>query len=107
MEKREGDFCSIAVDMGAGSIRVMLATLHSGVLSLEEVHRFQNEIKVQDGRDTWDMDYISREIVSGISKAIEESVVAPESVGVDTWGVDFVLLDRNGDLVETPVAPNP
>jgi rhamnulokinase len=104
MEKREGDFCSIAVDMGAGSIRVMLATFCDNAFSLEEVHRFDNEIRVQDGRDTWDMDYISREIVSGISKAIEESVIAPESVGVDTWGVDFVLLDRNGDLVETPVA---
>lgn len=104
MKKREGDFCSIAVDMGAGSIRVMLARLHSGVLSLKEVHRFQNEIKVQDGRDTWDMDYISSEIISGISKAIEEAELVPESVGVDTWGVDYVLLDRNGDLVETPLA---
>ncbi|RLD69762.1 MAG: rhamnulokinase [Bacteroidetes bacterium] len=104
MEKREGDFCSIAVDMGAGSIRVMLATLRDNAFSLEEIHRFDNEIRVQDGRDTWDMDYISREIVSGISKAIEVSELVPESVGVDTWGVDFVLLDRNGDLVETPVA---
>lgn len=104
MKKREGDFCSIAVDMGAGSIRVMLARLHSGILSLEEVHRFQNEIRVQDARDTWDMEYISREIFSGISKAIEQAGSTPESVGVDTWGVDYVLLDRNGDLVETPLA---
>jgi len=104
MEKREGDFCSIAVDMGAGSIRVMLATRRANVLSLEEVHRFENEIRVQDGRDTWDMEYITLEIVSGISKAIDASELAPESVGVDTWGADFVLLDRNGDLVETPVA---
>jgi len=104
MQKREGDFCAIAVDMGAGSIRVMLATCRANVLSLEEVHRFDNEIKVRDGRDTWDMEHTTREIVSGISKAIEASELAPESVGVDTWGVDIVLLDRNGDLVETPVA---
>ncbi len=104
MKKREGDFCSIAVDMGAGSIRVMLATLRAGVLSLEEVHRFENEIRIQDGRDTWDIDYITRQIVNGISMAIEVSEVPPESVGLDTWGVDIVLLDRNGDLVETPVA---
>jgi rhamnulokinase len=104
MKMREGDFCSIAVDMGAGSIRVMLATLRAGVLSLEEVHRFHNEIKVRDGRDTWDMEYITREIVSGISVAIEASSESPISIGVDTWGADFVLLDRNGDLVEAPVA---
>ncbi len=104
MKKMEGKFCSIAVDMGAGSIRVMLATLRGDAFSLEEVHRFQNEIRVQDGRDTWDMEYITREIVSGISMAIEASRESPISIGVDTWGADFVLLDRNGDLVETPVA---
>ena len=70
MEKREGDFCSIAVDMGAGSIRVMLATFRDNAFSLEEIHRFDNEIRVQDGRDTWDMEHITREIVSGISMAI-------------------------------------
>jgi len=104
MQKREADFCAIAVDMGAGSIRVMLATLHADTISLEEVHRFDNEIRVQDGRDTWDMEFITREIVSGISKAIEASELTPESVGVDTWGADIVLMDKHGDLVETPVA---
>lgn len=104
MVSKRDDFKCIAVDMGAGSIRVMLAGLGEDGLSLEEIHRFDNEIKVQDGRDTWDLEYITREIVSGISMAIESSEIAPESVGVDTWGVDFVLLDGNGDLLETPIA---
>lgn len=104
MKSKREDFRGIAVDMGAGSIRVMLGTLDRDGLSLEEMHRFTNEIRVQDGRDTWDMDHIAREIVVGISKAVEASAKPPESVGVDSWGVDYVLLDRNGDLVETPVA---
>lgn len=104
MNKRERDFSAIAVDMGAGSIRVMLATLEGDVLSMEEIHRIDNEIKVQDGRDTWDLEQIFLEIVRGISKALEVSEVLPLSVGVDSWGVDYVLLDAHGELVETAVA---
>ena len=102
--KKENDFCAIAVDMGAGSIRIMLAVIDKNELSLEEIHRFENEISIQDGRDTWDMEYITSEIVKGISQAVEVSGKLPESIGVDSWGADFVLLDRNGDLVDTPVA---
>jgi len=94
----------IAVDMGAGSIRVMLGTLHGTAMELEEVHRFANEIRVQEGRDTWDMDHIVREIRKGISMAINTSVRTPLSIGVDSWGVDYVLLDAHGELVDTPVA---
>lgn len=98
------DSTYIAVDMGAGSIRVMLGTLGKDGISMEEVHRIDNEIKVQEGRDTWDMERIVREIRNGISLAIKTAEIAPVSVGVDTWGVDFVLLDAHGELVETPVA---
>jgi rhamnulokinase len=104
MKSKKDEFSCIAVDMGAGSIRVMLAVVREDALSLEEIHRFDNEIRVQDGRDTWDMEHISREIVSGISMAIKASGKSPESIGVESWGADFVLLDRNGELVEIPVA---
>jgi rhamnulokinase len=97
-------FSCIAVDMGAGSIRVMLGTLSREGIGLQEIHRFDNEIQVQEGRDTWDMEHMVREISLGISKAIETSEKAPISVGVDTWGVDYVLLDQHGELVDTPVA---
>jgi len=101
---KENDFCAIAVDMGAGSIRVMLALMDRDGLSLEEIHRFDNEIRIQDGRDTWDMEFITGEILKGIIQAVEISGKLPECIGVDSWGADFVLLDRNGDLVDTPVA---
>lgn len=104
MKAAKGDFTCIAVDMGAGSIRVMLSAMHGGRLKLEEVYRIQNEIKVHEGRDTWDMEHIIREIRLGISKAIEVSDVPPLSIGVDSWGVDFVHLDQYGELLDTPVA---
>jgi rhamnulokinase len=90
--------------MGAGSIRVMLGTVRDYKLHLEEIHRIPNEILVQEGRDTWNIYQMVREIRKGISKAIEISVTEPVSVGVDSWGVDFVLLDAHGELVDTPVA---
>lgn len=98
------DFVCIAVDMGAGSIRVMLASMKGDRIELEEVYRFHNEIQVREGRDTWDMDFMVREIRRGIAQAIKQSMVAPESIGVDSWGVDYVMIDEHGELVDTPVA---
>ena len=83
---------------------MMLGTISKEKLNLKEIHRFTNEIQVDGGRDTWDMDHISREIRTGVSRAIQESDLTPGSIGVDSWGVDYVLLDANGELVETPVA---
>ena len=103
MSKRD-DFSCIAVDMGAGSIRVMLAIIGEDGLEIEEIHRFNNEIRIEGGRDTWDMELITREIRSGIAMAVTASGNTPESIGVECWGADFVLLDRNGDLLDTPVA---
>jgi rhamnulokinase len=104
MRTSKKDITCIAVDMGAGSIRVMLGTLGKDYIRMEEVHRIDNEILVEEGRDTWDMERIIREIMIGISSAIESAKDSPVSIGVESWGVDFVLLDRNGDLVDTPVA---
>ena len=98
------NFACIAVDMGAGSIRVMFASLNGERIELEEIYRFHNEIQAQEGRDTWDMDHMVREIRRGIAKAIEQSEEEPVSIGVDSWGVDYVLLDKHGELVDTPVA---
>jgi len=104
MSLQKEDFKCIAVDMGAGSIRVMLGVIDKDVLSFGEIHRITNEIVVRDGHDMWEMERIAREIRAGIRRAIEGSKDAPASIGVDSWGVDFVLLDERGELVETPVA---
>ena len=85
--------------MGAGSIRVMLGAISNNGLELKEVHRFTNEIQVLDEKDTWDMEHMAREIQKGISLAIKESPQVPASIGVDSWGVDYVLLDEHGGLM--------
>ena len=100
----ENKYTCIAIDMGAGSIRIMLGVIEKEEISYSEVHRFTNEIIANDGHDRWDMEEISKEIRKGISLAIEVSEQTPLSLGVDSWGVDFVLLDEKGELVETPVA---
>ncbi len=100
----EKEFRCIAIDMGAGSVRVMLGVIDEKGISYSEIHRFTNEIIIIEGHDRWDMLHIANEIRRGISKTIELSELAPSSVGVDSWGVDFVLLDEKGELVDIPVA---
>jgi len=90
----------VAVDLGAESGRVVLATLHDGRISLEVVHRFPN-VPVQVGETLhWNILSLWHEIQSGISACRDRS---PHSIGVDTWGVDFGLLDENGRLLGNPV----
>jgi len=98
------DFTCIAVDMGAGSIRVMLGVISEESVSYKESHRFENEIVLRDGHDRWDIERIESEITIGIQKAIDSSGDPVTSIGVDSWGVDFVLLDQSGTLMEAPVA---
>ena len=93
----------IAVDMGAGSVRILLGKLENNAISYEEVYRFENEIKTIDGSDKWDIHEIYAGIVKGIGKALDKQPDI-DSIGVDSWGVDYVLLDKNGDLVELPYA---
>ncbi len=97
-------FSCIAVDMGAGSIRVMLGSVIGDRLELTEIHRIDNEIQTRDGRETWDMEHTAGEIRKGISRAVRKSEQVPVSIGVDSWGVDYVLMDEHGELVESPVA---
>jgi sugar (pentulose or hexulose) kinase len=101
---KKEDFTCIAVDMGAGSIRVMLGVIGEGGITYSEVHRIANEIVLREGHERWDMERIVGEIRKGISKALKTSKQVPVSIGVDSWGVDFVLLDDRGKMVDTPVA---
>ncbi len=91
----------IAVDLGAESGRVMLASLGEGKISLQQVHRFANAPVEQQNSLRWDFQKIFSEIKTGIKKAfaVTSSI---ESIGVDTWGVDFGLIDENGTLLENP-----
>jgi rhamnulokinase len=91
----------LAIDLGAESGRALLGRFDGGRIDLREVHRFPNApVHVTDGLH-WDVLGIWREIKEGLAKAGRESGRL-ESVGVDAWGVDFALLDRDGALVSNP-----
>jgi rhamnulokinase len=91
----------LAVDLGAESGRVFLGGFDGERVALREVHRFPNvPVRVTDGLH-WDVLRISHEVKEGLAKAARESADLA-SVGVDTWGVDFALLDRDGALVSNP-----
>ena len=97
-------FNCIAVDMGAASIRIMVGTIENNIISYKEISRFKNEIRLIDGHERWDVEYIITEINKAINEIITRKDIQISSIGVDSWGVDFVLLDKNGDLLDTPVA---
>jgi rhamnulokinase len=88
----------IAVDLGASNGRVMKCTLDEG-FELEEVHRFPNT-PIQRGKHLqWNIQQLWRETVKGIDWASDDA----QSIGIDSWGVDFGLLDHEGNLLEDPV----
>lgn len=93
----------LAIDIGASSGRHILAHLEDGRMVLEEVHRFPNGMVEKDGEMVWDVDELFAQIKLGMKKCAKLGKI-PVSVGVDTWGVDFVLLDKEGKRIGNAVA---
>ena len=83
----------LAVDIGASSGRHMLGHIENGKMELEEIWRFENGMKDHDGSLCWDLEALFREIKTGIRRCKELGKV-PVSMGIDTWAVDYVLLDE-------------
>ncbi len=92
----------VAVDLGAESGRVIRGVLADGRLEVEEVARFKTGVANIDGHLRWDLPRFLEEIVAGLRVAGERGPV--DSIGVDSFGVDFGLLDENEELIELPVA---
>ena len=92
----------LAIDIGASSGRHILCHMEDGKLILEEVHRFYNGMSEKDGEMCWDFVALFQEIKAGLKKCKEIGKI-PVSVGVDTWGVDFVLLDENDRVLGNTV----
>ena len=85
---------SLAIDIGASSGRHILGYIENGKLVLEEVHRFENYITDENGTLVWDIKHLVDEIKAGIAKCKTVGKI-PSTVAIDTWGVDYVLLDEN------------
>ena len=94
----------LAFDLGASSGRAILGTISDSKLSLKEIHRFENQMVEINGSYFWNIFNLFSELKTGLKKCIRDFEVQPESIGVDTWGVDIVLLDKNGMIVGLPYA---
>ncbi|MDO5461514.1 MAG: rhamnulokinase family protein [Bacteroidales bacterium] len=92
----------LAADFGGGSGRVMAGWLESGRIVMEEVHRFGNRQVCLGGTLYWDFPALFEDMKAGLKAATERGYNVV-SIGVDTWGVDFGLIDRDGKLLGNPV----
>lgn len=87
---------AIAVDIGASSGRLVAASLAEGKLEISELHRFGNAFTERGGHDYWEIDSLFAEILNGLRKA-KAAGIDSCTLGIDTWGVDYVLLDETGE----------
>jgi len=94
--------CYLAVDLGASSGRVLAGLFNNGKLVLKELHRFWNGSVEQDDGLHWDIDQLFTEIKTGLKKGFETYGDAVQAIGVDTWAVDYGLLDADGKLLNQP-----
>ena len=93
----------LAIDIGASSGRHILGSLENGILCVEEIYRFENRIMNIEEALCWDLNGLFEEIIFGMKKCKEIGKI-PLSVGIDTWGVDFVLLDSENQVIGHTVA---
>lgn len=89
----------LAVDIGASSGRHILGSIEEGKLVLEEIYRFKNGAVKKDGKLVWDIGSLFKSILEGLKKCKEIGKI-PVSMGIDTWGVDYALLDEKGEIVD-------
>ena len=92
----------LAVDLGAESGRVIAGILEDEKIYIEEIHRFPNKQIDKDGSLFWDIPNLFNEIKTGLSIAVKNGHNDIESIGIDTWGVDFALIGKNDQLLELP-----
>ena len=100
---RPADHVFAAVDIGASSGRVVAGVLTDGRLELEIIHRFPNGASESEGHLRWNLTELFEQVLTGLTLLAERH---PQviSIGIDTWAVDYGLLDDHGLLIEEPIA---
>ena len=93
----------LAIDIGASSGRHILGSIEDGKIVLEEIYRFENGMVEKNGHLCWNHERTFKEILAGIKKCKEIGKI-PTSMSIDTWGVDFALLDENDNLLGDTVS---
>lgn len=91
----------LAVDLGATSGRTIIGTLENGKISLEELTRFDNAIIETGGHFYWDIFALYNEIIKAL-KLVKRQNIPITSIGIDTWGVDFVYIGKDGGILRNP-----
>lgn len=94
----------LAFDIGASSGRAILGTLEGHRLELKEIHRFRNQMMLLHGHYHWNIYSLFSELKTGLALCIRQERIQPDSIGIDTWGVDFGLVTRDGFLAGLPFA---
>lgn len=94
----------LAFDLGASSGRAILGKFENGKLNLQEIHRFKNQMICIHGTFFWNIYSLFDELKTGLKKCISEFGVQPDSIGIDTWGVDYALVTANGRFAGLPFA---
>lgn len=94
--------CYFAVDLGATSGRTIIACLNNGLLELEEINRFPNRLEERDGHVYWDIYALYDNILEGLKIVASRDDLRIISIGIDTWGVDFVFVGKDGKFLHQP-----
>ena len=90
--------CHLAIDIGASSGRHIVGQVVDGRMELTEVYRFENGLVERDGHLCWDIDALAQSVIDGLAAAHEQGF-SPATIGIDTWAVDYVLLDENDERI--------
>lgn len=88
----------LAIDIGASSGRHIVGWEENGGIKTEEVYRFKNGVDSKDGSLVWNVERLFREVINGL-KAAREKGYTPVGIGIDTWAVDYALLDKEDNLI--------
>ncbi len=95
--------CYASIDIGASTGRVVVGYVKKSKIHIQEIHRFTNTQINIDGHDCWNIELLKREIIAGLARC-KAAGFLPASVGIDTWGVDFVLLDKREKIIGSAVS---
>ncbi len=92
----------LAFDLGASNGRAILGQLDGDKFSMREIHRFENNYVEMNGMFYWDLPYLYSQIKLGFQAVHNVGVGKLDSFAIDTWGVDYGLVDRNGQILSLP-----
>ena len=94
----------LAFDLGASNGRAILGRFDGDKLEMQELHRFENNFIEMNGVCYWDLPYLYDQLKKGLLAFKHLGLGDLDCCGIDTWGVDYGLLDRNGHLLGNPRA---